>query len=370
MKIKNIEALPFRIPVSVSAGPIRSSIWAMEAANHVLIRVTTDDGFEGYGEATERPTIYGETQRSIAGIIEGWLRPSLIGLDPFDLEKIWEKMDRIAANQTAKGAVDIALHDILGKRLGLPIHKLLGSWNGRKVRAASLLSFGTPEKTASTAAERNKRLGLRAFKVKVGQDPDRDVKAVIALREALGKEALLYVDANQGWTPDQAIRTIRAMEPYGLAWVEEPVKKGDFMGKLRISRQIGVPLLLDESALSPEDVLHQIRLGINCMVNLKTSRTGFYLSRKILHIAEAANVPCLVGTTRETGFGTAASVQLGSSFKNILLAEVGDIDLFEHNLLKTAFRIEDGFAQVPGGPGLGVEVDREALGRYRVNLNG
>ena len=368
MKIVRIEAIPFRVPIAASVGPIKSSIWAMDAANHVLIRVHTDDGLAGYGEAPERPTIYGETQQSIVTAVQAWLGPALAGLDPFDLEKIWERMDKIAANNTAKGTIDIALHDILGKKLGLPAHKLLGSWNGQKVMAASLLPLGTPEKTASIAAERMRSHGIKAFKIKVGSDPDRDVKALIAIREALGKEAVLYADANQGWSPDDAIRAIRAMEPYGLAWVEEPVKRGDFAGRLRVSNHISVPILLDESAITPEEVLHQIRLGINCMINIKTARTGFYNSRKILQIAEAANIRCLVGTTRETGVGTAASAQFASSFKNILFAEVADFGIFEHSLLKTTLRLEDGFLSIPPGPGLGVEVDEEALAKYTVRL--
>jgi len=366
MKISRVEAIPFRVRLAAGVGPIRSSIWAMNAANHVLIKVTTNDGLEGYGEATERPTLYGETQSSICAAVGSWLGPPLLGLDPFDLEKIWDRMDKIAANNTAKGAIDIAVHDLLGKRLGLPVHKLLGSWDGQKVRASSLLPFGTPEKTASLALERMRRQGIRAFKVKVGKDPDRDVKTFIALREALGEEALLYVDANQGWTPDQAVRAIREMEPYGLAWVEEPVKKGDFAGKLRVSDHIGVPLLLDESATTPEEVWHQIRMGMNCLINIKTTRTGFYNSRKILHLAEAANIACMVGTTRETGVGTAASLQFASSFKNIQVAEVADYEIYEHTLLETPFRIEDGFAHVPAGSGLGLAISPEALARYKV----
>lgn len=366
MRITQIEAIPFRIPLAQKVRKITSSIWSMEAANHVLIKIYTDEGWQGFGEAVERPTIYGETQNSIVTVIKEWLSPQLIGIDPFDLEKIWDKLDKIAANNTAKGAIDIAIYDLLGKKLHLPIHKLLGSWNGEKVKAAALLPFGSPEETVSIALERKQRQGIQAFKIKVGKDIDRDIKTFIALREALGKEAILYVDANQAWTPGQAIRAIRAMEPYGLAWVEEPIKKGDFFSKLRLANQISVPILLDESATSPEEVWQQINMGINCLINIKPTRTGFTNSRKIVQLAEAANIPCLVGTARETGIGTAASLQFATSFKNILFAEVADIEIYEHTLLEDLFPIKNGYAYVPSGPGLGVKICAEAFEKYRL----
>lgn len=368
MRITQIEAIPFKIPLASGVGKITSSIWSMEAANHVLIKITTDEGWEGSGEAVERPTIYGETQDSIIAVIEKWISPQLVGLDPFDSEKIWDRLDKIAANNTAKGAIDIAIYDLLGKKLDLPVHKLLGSWDGEKVKAASLLPFGSPEKTVSAALERKQRQGIQAFKIKVGKDMDRDIKTFIALRESLGNEAILYIDANQAWTPYQAIKAIRAMEPYGLAWVEEPIKKGDFEGKLRVANQISVPILLDESATSPEEVWQQIRMGMNCLINIKPTRTGFTISREIMHLAEAANIPCMVGTARETGLGTAASIQFATSFKNILLAEVADSEIYEHSLLENSFHIKNGYASVPPGPGLGVNVSEAALKKYRVKL--
>lgn len=366
MKITQIEAIPFRIPLASGMGKISSSIWSMEAANHVLIKITTDDGLVGYGEAVERPTIYGETQNSIVTIVQEWLSSKMIGLDPFDLEKVWDGLDKIFDNNTAKGAIDIALYDLLGKKLNLPIHKLLGSWDGEKVKVACLLPFASPEKTVAYALERKERQGIQAFKIKVGKDLNRDLKTLIALREALGDEAILYVDANQAWTPYQAIKAMRAMEPYGLAWVEEPIKRGDYASKLRVANQIGVPLLLDESATTPEEVWQQIRMGMNCLINIKPTRTGFTNSRKIMHLAEAANIPCLVGTARETGLGTAAGIQFATSFKNILLAEVADSEIYEHSLLENSFQIKNGYAYVPSGPGLGVRVSEAALKKYRV----
>ncbi len=367
MRITQIEAIPFKIPLAKNLGKISSSIWSMEAANHVLIKIASDEGLEGFGEAVERPTIYGETQASIVTIVKEWLSPQLVGLDPYDLEKIWDRLDKITANNTAKAAIDVAIYDLIGKKLGFPIHKLLGSWDGQKIRVASLLPLGSPEKTVATALERKQRQGIQAFKIKVGQDLDRDVKTLMAMREALGDEAILYVDANQAWSPFQAIKAIKAMEPYGLAWVEEPIKKGDFAGKLRVANQISVPILLDESATSPEEVWQQIRMDMNCIINIKPARTGFTISRKIIHLAQAANIPCLIGTARETGLGMAASIQFGTSFKNILLAEVADSDIYEHNLLEDSFQIKSGYAYVPSGPGLGVQISTQGLQKYMIN---
>jgi L-alanine-DL-glutamate epimerase-like enolase superfamily enzyme len=368
MKIMKIEAIPFRLPLRAEVGLVKSSIWSMSAADHVLIKVITDEGIVGHGEAPQRPTIYGETQRSIAAIVESWLGPSLIGLDPFDLEKIWSQMDKVVANNTAKGAIDMAVHDVLGKKLGLPVHKLLGGWGGEKVSAASLISMDTPDKMAKVAAGWMNRQGIKAFKIKVGTDPKKDIKAFIAIREAVGDDATLYVDANQAWSPDVAIRTIRAMEPHGLAWVEEPVKKWDFEGKAKVAQSIGVPLLLDESIFTAQEALRHIKMKIVGMISIKTARTGFYESRKIVHLAEAANIPCLVGTARETAIGTAANAQMAAGFKNILLGELTEFINFEDTFLKQPLKIENGFFYLPSGPGLGVEIDEARFSKYRLSF--
>ena len=366
MKIRKIETIPFRLPLRPEIGKVQSSIWAMEAAEHVLIRITTDEEIVGYGEAPQRPTIYGETQRSIVAIVESWLAPPLLGLDPFDLEKIWNLMDRVVANNTAKGAIDMAIHDLLGKKMEIPVHKMLGGWGSEKVPAASLISMDTPEKMAKATAGWVNNYGIRAFKIKVGMDPKKDIQGFIAIREAVGDDITLYVDANQAWSPDVAIRTINAMEPYGLAWVEEPVKKWDFEGKAKVARSIGVPILLDESVFSPQEAMHHIRIGVAGMFSIKTVRTGFYPSRKIVHLAEAANLPCLVGTARETGIGTVANAQMAAACKNILLGELTEFTTFEDTYLNQSLMLEGGFLYLPQGPGLGVDVDEEKISRYRV----
>jgi L-alanine-DL-glutamate epimerase-like enolase superfamily enzyme len=368
MKIMKIEAIPFRLPLRADVGPVKSSIWSMSAAEHVLIKVTTDEGIVGYGEAPQRPTIYGETQKSIVAIVDSWLGPSLIGMDPFDLEKVWSQMGKVVANNTAKGAIDMAIHDILGKRLGLSVHKLLGGWADGKVAAASLISMDTPEKMAKAAAGWMNRQGIKAFKIKVGTDPEKDIRAFVAIREAVGDDATLYVDANQAWSPEVAIRMIKAMEPHGLAWVEEPVKKWDFEGKERVARSIGVPLLLDESIFTPQEALHHVKMRIAGMISIKTVRTGFHESRKIVHLAEAANVPCLVGTARETAVGAVANAQMAAGFKNILFGELTEFTTFEDTFLKSSLKIENGFFHLPPGPGLGVEIDEKRFSKYRLSL--
>ena len=367
MKIVNIEAILFRLPIRKEIGPTKSSIWSMDAADHILIKIDTDESITGFGEALQRPTIYGETQQSVVAIIDSWIGPSLIGMDPFCLEQIWSKLDRMAANSTAKGAIDMALHDIQGKKLGLPVYKLLGGWRNGTVRASALLSADAPEKTAAAALAWKQQYGIDSFKIKVGMDSNRDVEAFIAIRQAVGDDATLYVDANQAWAPDEAIRIIKQISPYGLAWVEEPIKSWDFEGKRRVAGHIDVPVLLDESVITPQDVMHHIRMGIGDMFSIKTSRTGFYNSRKIVQMAESANIPCLVGTARETGIGAVANAQFAASAKNILLGELTEFKIFEETLLKHPLKLSDGYFFLPDGDGLGVEVDMELVERYRIS---
>jgi len=364
----SVEAIPFRIPMRKDVGSITSAVVKMDSAEHVLVRVKTDDGVEGFGEAHERPTIYGETQQSIVRVITRHIGPAIMGMDPFALERIFDKADKYGTNYTARGALDVAMHDLLGKILGLPVCTLLGGWESEKVPAAAVLSIYTPEKTAEKARALQEQYGVKAFKIKVGIDPERDVLAIKAIREAVGDGCTLYADANQGYTPAVAIRTIQRMEAHGLAWVEEPVQKWDYEGKKRVAASIGIPILLDESVWTPEDVMNNIRNGLGGMISIKAVRTGFYKSRKIANIAAAANIPCLTGTGRDSAIGAVANAHIIAGFKNVLMGELTDFTLYEDTMLTEPLVLKDGFFYLPKGPGLGIRLDEKKLAHYRVNM--
>ncbi len=365
MKIIRVEAIPFYIPFSPELS-MKLTYRVSTAAEHVLVRIHTDEEIEGIAEAPARPQIYGETQKSIVAAIEGHLAPAIVGKDPFDLEKIHAAMDVLVGNLTAKGAMDIALHDILGKKANLPVHKLLGSWSGQKIPLSWMVGI---KKTGEMAKECKKyqEMGFQAFKIKVGLDPAKDVETFQAIREAVGEEATLYVDGNQGYSPHQAKWAIQRMEKYGLAWVEEPCPVWNRKGRLELARSISVPLLGDESCFTPQDVVREIELGAIGMVLIKVARTGFYKSRKIIHLCEQAGIPCLIGSQGDSGIGATAGAHLATSFRNIQVpAEISYHLRMTGDLLKDPAKISQGFIEIPPGPGLGIQLDEQKVKEFRV----
>ncbi len=369
MKITKVEAIPFRIPLRPEVGIMKSVVFTATGADHVLIRVETDQGIVGHAEAFERFGIYGETQQSIVAAIRRHMGPAIVGMDVCDVERINAALDLFGANWTAKGAIDIAVHDALGQMLNLPIYKFIGGYGEPKAPIIGTLSITPPEETARKGKEMIDKYGVKGFKAKVGVDPKRDVAAMKALREAVGPAPIIYVDANQGYSPDVAIQTVRKMEQTAdLAWVEEPVRQDDFYGKARVGKSIGVPILLDESVWTPQDVMNNIRREIGGVISIKSMRSGIHKSRQIAAMAEAANIPCLTGTGRDTVLGAVASAHLIAGLRNVHMGEILDHKLYEGTITKEMPEIKDGCLMLPKGPGLGLHIDEKALKKYRLDF--
>jgi L-alanine-DL-glutamate epimerase-like enolase superfamily enzyme len=362
MKIEKIEAIPFSIPYSK---PMKYGLRGyLESADHVLIRVTTEDGITGLGEAMPRPIIYGESQTSIVWAVESWIAPRLKGLPLFGVEKIWDEMEPLRGNNTAKGAVDIAIHDALGKSLGIPIYKLLGGWTDKIPVAWIVGQLGTEEMIEECLQAR--REGIKSYKVKVGIDSKKDIEVIRLLREKLGDDAVIYVDANQAFSYHQASKVLPVMESYGIALVEEPIPIWDREGRVKLSRQITIPLMGDESVISPLDAKNQIDIGAITVISIKTPRTGYYQSRKIIHLAELAGFSCIIGTQVETDVGVLASAHFGAAFK--IFAYPAELTYFltmKDSLLQNPPKIENGMMALPNRPGLGAELDEEKIKYYR-----
>lgn len=368
MKIIKVEAVPFRIPMRKEVGVLKSAVVTMDSAEHVLVSVTTDSGVVGYAEAHERPTIYGETQGSITNMVNRYIGPAIIGIDVCDTEKILDKIDKYGSNYTAKGALDTAVHDALTKILGIPIYKFFGGWGEPKAKVVAPISLYPPEETAEKAMAMFEKYGVKGFKLKAGLDPKRDVAAVKAVREALGPDTMIYIDANQGYSPDVAISTIRKMEEFDIAWVEEPVQKDDFVGKAKVGQNIGVPILLDESVWTPRDVMNNIRMGIGGIISIKSVRTGCGKSRKIANMAESANISCITGTGRDSSLGAVTNAHIVAGFKNVLMGELTDFTLYEASLINEDLKLQDGYFYLPEGNGLGVSIDESVLKKYRLDI--
>jgi L-alanine-DL-glutamate epimerase-like enolase superfamily enzyme len=364
MKITRVEAIPFRIPYKI---PLKWGLSGyLEAAEHVLVRVHTDAGIVGMAEATPRPTIYGESQASILHAIREWFAPMIIGLDPAHTERIWAKFESIHWNPTAKGAIDLALYDAAARSRNIPLWEMLGGFSDRLPVSWMLGMRPVSEMVQESAGMRAK--GIKAFKVKVGLDPEKDVQVIKALRENLGPDVLLYADANMAYSVSIAIRTIRRMEEFGLAFVEEPVPVWDQKGRVKVARAISIPLMGDESVFTPQEVAREIELGAIGIISIKTPRTGYTLSLKIVNMAENAGIPCLMGTQAETGVGTLASAHFGAARRNVSYpSEISFFLSLKDDLLAEPVALKDGFIELPKLPGNGAILDDEKIKRYRMD---
>lgn len=363
MRITDVKAMPFRIPLKKATEWARGKI---DAAEHVLVKVYTDEGIVGIAEAPPRPSIYGESIASIKSAVENWLKPMIVGLDPLETEKMWDRFDMIAVNNTAKAAIDIAVHDIIGKSFGVPCYKLAGYWTD-KVQLSWCVNLNPIDEMVKEGAEMIEKYGIRTLKLKVGIEPKKDVEMVRAIREGLGKDLMLYVDANQGYDPLTAIRVIEEMMPYNIVLVEEPCPITDKKGRKMVAQRIPIPIMGDESCFTNWDVAREIELEAVRVVSIKTARTGFTLSRRIIHLCEAAGVRNLHGLQGDSGLGSISSAHVCAGFKNTSFYYPSEISFFlmlEDDFLKEPLEVKDGCLYLGNKPGLGVEVDEGRFARF------
>lgn len=364
MKITRIETIPFKLPYKSSLK------WGLTgylaAAENILVRVWTDEGITGVAEAVPRPSVYGESPASIHYAIHNLLAPMLIGLDPVHTEKIWEKLDTIHWNPTAKGSIDLAIYDAVAKYREIPLWEMLGGFSDRM--PVSWMLSNNPIADMIKEAEQMRASGIMAFKVKVGVEPRKDVQVIKSLRENLGPDVLIYADANNAYTVPTAITAIRKMEEYGLDFMEEPIARWDFKGLQRIAQVISIPLMGDEGVTTPGDVNRAIDLGAIGIVSIKTTRTGYTLSQKIATLAEMNGLSILMGTQAETDIGALASVHFGAARRGMTYPSENSYFINqEANLLQEPIQIENGMMILPARPGNGAVIDEDKLKLYRTD---
>jgi L-alanine-DL-glutamate epimerase-like enolase superfamily enzyme len=364
VRITAMEAIPFALPYRRAPKFASGSV---DSADNVLVRVHTDGGLVGQAEAQPRPYTYGETQASIVDTVSGPLGEALTGVDPLRLELVARRCAGVAANQVARGAVDLAVWDLVGQILGCPCHTLLGGF-ADDLAAAHMISFGEPAAMAAEAVTIGDQLGVRTFKVKVGRDPALDVAAVRAIRDAV-PDADLYVDANRGWSYEAAVRAGEELADLGVRAIEEPISIEDRAGRLRLADRWVVPLVGDESCISLAQVDRALEEGAVRMVSVKTARTGFTESRRIVDLCLARNVPVVVGSQYEGALGAVATIAFAAAFAATAgqPAEITNFLDLADDLVLTAPEIRDGRVAVSAAPGLGIEVDEDRLGRYRLD---
>jgi muconate/chloromuconate cycloisomerase len=363
MKIGDVRVILADIPVT---RPHHMSFTTLRAVNFVFVRVTTADGLTGWGEAAclGGPTWSEESSESVAATIERYIAPWLIGRDATGLEALrLEMARRVQGNPFARAAVEMALWDLNGRALGVPVHRLLGGKVRESVPLSWSLAVATSDAEVAEAREMVAR-GHRIFKIKTAAHPvAHDVERVRRIREAVGPEISLRVDANQGWDRPTALRAIRAMEPYGLDFVEQPVPRWDLEGLALVGKSVPVPIMADESCFTPHDALAIARAGGVSIHGLKlTKSAGLLGTMAVARIAEAAGMTCYVGCMIETSLGTAAYLHLALATASVTWGcELFGPLLLGGDPVRAPVRYADGAILSLEGPGLGVDIDEAAL---------
>jgi muconate cycloisomerase len=356
MRIRDVQVIQryqaFKTDYGISSG-------ATVGETYLYIRITAEDGTVGIGEGAPSVPFSNEDYGTAYHVIRTYLRPVLLGVDSFDLEAIEVRMEKaLPHHPMAKAGIDIALHDLNARLLGVPVHTLLGGVYRQKVPLIYAIGISNTERMLAEAHDAVER-GFRTVKLKIGTDPRTDLERVREIRRIIGDDTRFRVDANQGCNLTEYMQTFRKMEAFDLEFLEQPLPTWDIEGLRRLCAALDTPILIDEGIYTSHDLLHLIKRDAVDAVNIKVEKTGLRGGKRIAAIAEAAGLPCIVGSMIETSVGTAAGVHFAAATRGVTHASelLGPYVFFDEEVVEGAPYTQapsDCCWNVPMSPGLGV----------------
>lgn len=364
MKIDKIEIIPVSIPIK---SPTRVAFGLFDMRAYVFVKIFTNDGLVGIGETSPWIPETRESQEDIVPLIEHWLGPAIIGEDPFNIQKIWRILERIPGRVAAKGAIDIALYDLIGKALNQPLYRILGGLSREQLPLSGIIGMEEPEKMAEDATSQLKRFQWKALRIKLGSTIRGDVERFKSVREAVGLDIPMRIDLNGHYNSSDAIKLIRQLERYDLWLVEQPVPWNDILGLQRVKKSVDTLIQADETYYTPYDLSYLMAIDAVSVLGLKMVRPGgITANRKVIEMAELLNIPCYVNSAGEMGIAKAAALHFAFHHPNIKYpCEIHLMgDAFQEDLILETFDQQEGYALPPQGPGLGVSLDEATLQKY------
>jgi L-alanine-DL-glutamate epimerase-like enolase superfamily enzyme len=326
--------------------------------NLSYIRVAVrSENVVGHGEMTAMPGYSSETIASMTEAIGRHYAPAIIDLDALSEGEIEQAIQgALPGNPYARSAVELALWDLRGKLLGTPVSNLIGGAVRQEVPIGAIVALDTPDEMASDA-QRWHRLGARTFQVKIAADPVSSEARVRAVRAVVGGDSVIAVDGNGSFTLANALRTMDAIAAHRVAFFEQPVAVWDFDAMASLVRRGIIPVVADECLVTSQDALRLVRQGAADGFNLKLAKSGIAETRRIIAIADAAGIPCGLGSMLETRFGTLAGIHMAATLRNPLFAAelVGPWMVRDNDAALPELNA-DAFAwKLPTGPGWGVD---------------
>jgi L-alanine-DL-glutamate epimerase-like enolase superfamily enzyme len=371
MKITRLEAIPVTVPIR-ERFMLTTTHGVHHSSPYIIVKVHTDEGLVGLGESTGTPTWSGETQWGGKHILDDLIAPTIIGIDPMAIATILQTMERVVKGQPfVKAAVEMACWDITGQAAGLPLCQLLGGTDHDSVHLKFVTSASDPD-DASAVATWAVEQGFDTIKIKVGIDPAADIARIRTVREAVGPQVRIGVDANTGWTLHDAITTGRRLEAYDLLFIEQPVGDKNPRWLAQVRAALHTPIVADESVFTLWDALAVVQAEAADVISVYPGKNGGITNtRKIAAVAEAAGLACLVGSNLELGVASAAMLHVALATP-VIASERYPCDIIgplyqADDLLTEPLRIEAGRIYRPAGSGLGVQLDEAKLAHYRVD---
>ncbi|MCY4544060.1 MAG: mandelate racemase/muconate lactonizing protein [Gemmatimonadetes bacterium] len=369
MKITRIETIPVEVPLKQGM-TTKTAHGEHIVSPYVILRVHTDEGLTGLGEATVAPRWSGETSASCKAAIRDLVDPALKGEDPADVNRLCGVMDEVVKlNPFTKAGVEMALWDLAGKRAGKPLYQLLGGKVRQEIPMKMVVgAFDVP--TSVALAEKFLQWGVQCLKVKVGLDPGEDLERVRAVRALAGPEIRMSIDANCGWPPAVARRMLHLLEPLDILFAEQPMAPQFDDEAALIRTGTTIPIMADESVFTPHDAMQTaLRRSADIISVYPGKNGGIGQTLGISHVAGAAGLRCHMGSNLELGIATAAMLHVAASVECVD-SETYPGDLLgplyhEGDMIETPLELGPVHAKVPEGPGLGVTLDEAQIEHWK-----
>lgn len=366
MEITKIKVYPIGVKLKK---PLQIAKMIREKSSNIVIKIETDQGIEGYGEATCVHFFWGETQGSMRDVVENLLTPVLIGEDPTNIINLIDRMNRVIfGNPFAKAAIEMALWDIKGKALGASVYNLLGGFRRKSIPVCHAISYGGMDDMVQQASELIDQ-GYKTLKIYCGRDtPEADLERIRAVRNAVGDNINLYVEVNQRWGFKTALGLLTLLEELQIQFIEQPISS-HLRKEMKILRERSpIPIALDEGVFTPEDVVIAKEEGIADIVNIYVLKAGgIYDAKRALDIADTVKIDAYMGSFNELSISSIASAHVAATIANLPYPcyLVGPT-LYEDEILKEPLDIRDGMLHLTDNPGLGIVVDERQLERFRI----
>lgn len=359
MRVTMVTVTVVEVPQRAPLAPYRSHLRSSSTTQSAIVRVDTDAGITGWGEHNINflPNISARRMEHDA-------RPWLIGRDPQNIVRFHQEC---ALEPRLKSGIELALWDICGKAVGLPVAVLLGGILRERVEVAACMGIQSYERAKEMATWYVEQ-GFGTLKTKAGADMQEDFEMVRGIRDAVGNRLKLRIDPNRAYSPQQALELARRLEPFDLEYFEQPIPAEPLADATWLRSQTSVPIALNESVLGPASVLEILRANAAAFILPDTHIAGGILPCVTIgRICDAAGIPCIMHCGHDLGPKTAAMLHVAASCSAYSLANDTTYYGLEDDIITERFSIERGTIAVPNKPGLGIEGDPERLAQYEVD---